>query len=125
VIAGDIGVSSMHDVTEGGILGAVWELCDGSNKGAIIKFESIPIHPVTKKICEHYKINPLRLISSGTMLMTASRENSKLLLEAFDKANIQASIIGEITEKDVYLEKRGRLTYVTPPDSDELYKVVN
>lgn len=125
VIAGKYPITSMHDVTEGGVLGSIWELCDGVNLGAVINYESIFIEEVTKKICKYYNINPLRLISSGTMIITMDRENSNNLILELKNNNIKIKIIGEITNKDVYLEKRGRLTYVTPPESDDLYKVVN
>ena len=55
----------MHDVTEGGILGAVWEMCEIAGVGAEICFEDIPVTEVTKKISEHFGIDWLRLISSG------------------------------------------------------------
>lgn len=124
IVAGKIGVTSMHDITEGGLLGAVWEICEGAGLGAVIKYEAIRIPKATETICKHYQINPLRLISSGTMLMTVSPSKAEGLMKALHNENIESQIIGEITHKDVYLEKRGRLTYVTPPDSDELYKVV-
>jgi len=124
IIAGKQGVSSMHDITEGGVLGAVWEICEGAGLGSIIKYESIHIHDVTHKICNHFEINPLRLISSGTMLMTVSQDGLDQLMESLKDASIEVAVIGEMTSKDVYLERRGRLSYVTPPDSDELYKVV-
>jgi len=124
IIAGKVGVTSMHDITEGGLLGAVWEVCEGVDLGAIIQYEAINIPEVTKKICNHYNINPLRLISSGTMLMTVSPDKKDELLDTLKEDGIVCSVIGEITNKDVYLERRGRLAYVTPPDSDELYKVV-
>lgn len=124
IVAGKNEVTSMHDITEGGVLGAVWEICEGSNLGAMLKYESIPIHNVTKKICRHYDLNPLRLISSGTMLMTIGPDKLDVLMNALNKSFIDAAVIGEITSKDVYIERRGRLSYVTPPDSDELYKVV-
>ena len=114
----------MHDVTEGGVLGALWEICEGANLGSILTFEEVPIEEVTQKICDHYKINPMRLISSGTMMITIAPCFYESLKEDFDKNNIPLSCIGIITTKDVYLERRGRLTYVTPPDKDELYKVV-
>ena len=124
VLAGKYPVTSMHDVTEGGILGAIWEICEGSNLGSIITYEDIPIHDLTQRICDFYDINPLRLISSGTMMMTISPTHYEALAKDFQTKKIPLACIGIITSKDVYLEKRGRLTYVTPPDKDELYKVV-
>jgi hydrogenase expression/formation protein HypE len=124
IIAGKVGVTSMHDITEGGLLGAIWEVCAGANLGAVIKYEAINIPTITQKICDHYNINPLRLISSGTMLMTVCPSKVNQLLDKLEAEGVKSSIIGEVTSKDVYLERRGRLSYVTPPDSDELYKVV-
>lgn len=123
-IAGKFGVTSMHDVTEGGLLGGIWEICEGVSLGAVVNYEAIAIHELTHKICDHYQINPLRLISSGTMIMTVPPQHAEDLVDELQAEGISASVIGEITSKDVYLDKRGRLSYVTPPDSDELYKVV-
>lgn len=124
VIAGKIGVTSMHDVTEGGILGAIWELCEGVNLGAMINSEAIRVHPITSRICDYYEINPLRLISSGTMVMTVNPDKVEILREKLRCNNIEVRVIGEITLRDIYIEKGGILSYVAPPDSDELYKVV-
>lgn len=124
VLAGKHPVTSMHDVTEGGLLGALWEVCEGAGLGGVITYENVAIEPVTIKICEHFNINPLRLISSGTMMITIAPHLYQALKDDFDQAQISLECIGVITAKDVYLEKRGRLTYVTPPDKDELYKVV-
>ena len=47
----------MHDITEGGIFGAVWEMCTVSGNGAKVYPERVPVLPVTEKICTHYGIN--------------------------------------------------------------------
>ena len=69
IIAADFGVNAMHDVTEGGVLGAIWEMCEASETGVIINKENIPVAKSTLKICEYFNINPLKLISSGCMLI--------------------------------------------------------
>ena len=63
IIAGKIGTAGMHDVTEGGLLGAVWEMCEIADLGAELWKDRIPIDPVTVKVCEHLNLDPLRLIS--------------------------------------------------------------
>ena len=40
VILGKLGTHGMHDVTEGGILGAIWEMCQIAGKGALIKADA-------------------------------------------------------------------------------------
>ncbi|MEW9122827.1 MAG: AIR synthase family protein [Thermotaleaceae bacterium] len=123
-IAGQIGVSSMHDVTEGGLLGAVWELCEASEVGAVLYEEEIPVAEETKKICEYFQIDPLRLISSGCMVMTVDKNKKDLLLKQLEEAKIKGTIIGEIIENGRFLVSKDRKIAIAPPESDELYKVV-
>lgn len=127
VISGSIGTSGMHDVTEGGIYGAIWEMCSLSEKGAFINESLIFIDPVTKKICDYYKINPLRLISSGCMLIVAPKEKAKLILQSLGRENIKAGVIGEVRSKEEgikTLKGDGSVSEIKPPEADEIYKVI-
>ena len=123
-IAGEIGVLAMHDITEGGVLGAVWEMCEIAGSGADIAESAIPILPVTRKICSHFKIDPLKLISSGCMLIVASPEKKEALVTALSAARIQVSEIGSITTGQRRLLVDNGAIEIMPPESDELYKVV-
>ncbi|HWR62478.1 MAG TPA: AIR synthase family protein [Clostridia bacterium] len=120
VAAGEFGASSMHDVTEGGILGAVWEIAESSGKGIEIFIDDIPVREVTRKIGKIYGIDPYRLISSGSMLITA--QNGAGLVEILESKGIPASIIGKITEKGRYIVRNGEKLPLAPPDVDELFK---
>ncbi|HHY91046.1 MAG TPA: AIR synthase, partial [Clostridiales bacterium] len=99
IIAGEIGATSMHDVTEGGLLGAVWEICEASGVGVRIESEKIKIAPETRQICAFFNIDPLKLISSGCMLMTIPKEKEQALLDRMKKEGIEAGVIGEIVDK--------------------------
>ncbi len=126
VIAGGIGTSGMHDITEGGVLGAVWEMCQVSRKGAKIYYDAIPIKPLVAKICNHFNIDPLRLISSGSMLIVVSPDKKDEMESAIRAAGIEVSCIGQVTENDgeCVLIKDEKSQIIDPPGSDELYKVV-
>jgi hydrogenase expression/formation protein HypE len=122
LIAGKAGASSMHDVTEGGILGAVWELCEASGTGALIDKCKIPLARETDIICRYYGIDPLKLISSGSMLITS--KNGDSLVETFRKEGIMASVIGKITaDKGRYLVDGKDKKPISSPGPDELYKL--
>ena len=123
IVAGKVGVSCMHDVTEGGVLGAVWEMCDLYDLGCSIYSDKIHINESTKLVCEHYNINPLRLISSGSMIIGIDKDKIDLLKDRFDKENIDFSVIGGFTEKGNVLVGNGSQN-IDPPESDELYKVI-
>ena len=123
VIAGKIGVTAMHDVTEGGLLGALWELCEASKVGTLIDREKINIAPATKEICEFFNLDPLRLISSGCMLITVAPEKAPELLAEYEKNKIVATVIGKITASGRFIQDRESISEILPPVGDELYKV--
>ncbi len=119
------GATSMHDITEGGVLGAAWELGIASGCGVKLYEGSIPIRTQTEEICNFYSLNPLKLISSGSMIFTATDGNNAV--QALKRKGIDASIIGEVTEdtKSVLIKKDGSAVIIEQPDSDELYKIIN
>lgn len=121
MIAGKMGATAMHDVTEGGVLGALWELAEASGVGLRIYWDKIPVRPETRTICEEFGLNPLKLISSGCMLITC--RDGQGMLEALNREGIPASIIGEVVEEGRTLVSGEREEPIDPPESDELYKV--
>ena len=127
VTAGAVGTHGMHDVTEGGILGAVWEMCQIAGVGCVLEEEAIPVAPVTRKICTHYGINHLRLISSGAMIIMASPDKKDEMLRKLAEAGVPACEIGRILPASEGLTLRhadGSSETIDPPGPDELYKVV-
>lgn len=124
ILAGNIGVNSMHDATEGGILGALWELAEASEVGMEVYEDSINIRQETVEICRALSIDPMKLISSGVMVMTISEDKKDLLTDAFNKAGIELTEVGKITDKGRVIIKEGERLELLPPDVDELYKVM-
>lgn len=119
VAAGEFGASSMHDATEGGILGAAWEIAESSGKGIDIYVDDIPVHEITRKISSIYGIDPYRLISSGSMLITS--KNGAQLVRILGSKGIPSAIIGRITDKERIMVKNGEIFPLNPPDVDELF----
>ena len=113
----------LHDVTEGGILGAAYEMAHISDLGITVDETLIPISEETQKICEIMNINPFRLISSGSMLIASSEPDR--VLNALEEAGVDACVIGKFTSKEegfVRIDKAsGERTELTPPEADELY----
>lgn len=120
-IAKNMGATAMHDVTEGGILGAVWEVADCSGTGIIVELEKIPVKEETKAICHAGKISPYELISSGSMIITAF--DGKKIVQALSEQGIESAIIGKITEKEKQIIENGKISILNQPKSDALYNV--
>lgn len=116
------GVGAMHDVTEGGIYGALWEMAEASGVGLEIEQKKIPIRQETIELCEFFDINPYGLISSGSMLMAA--RDGYGLTNALLQAGIPAAVVGKVTAgKDRVLLRGGERRFLEPPKADELYRV--
>lgn len=117
------GVSAMHDVTEGGIFGALWEMAEASGVGLEIDLKKIPVKQETIEVCEFFGINPYELISSGSMLMAAPDGNT--LVRELEKQGIHAAVVGKVVAgNDRVLLNEDETRFLEPPKTDELYKVV-
>lgn len=122
IICGKLKVNSMHDITEGGVYGAVWEVAEASGCGAVIYHDKIPVSDITKRICDFYKVDYAKIISSGSMLIAA--ENAEQVIDELKNNGIQSTVIGEIKEQGKYIIQNGKKLEMPQPEVDELYKIV-
>lgn len=95
-IAMNNGVGLMHDLSQGGVFGALWELAERAGLGLTVDLKKIPIRQETVEICEVCGINPYEMRSSGSLLMAA--ENGHALVEALTREGIPAVVIGKLTD---------------------------
>lgn len=122
-VAARSGVSAMHDITEGGIFGALWEMAEASGVGLEIDLKKIPVRQETIEICEFFGLNPYELISGGSMLMAA--EDGNQLVHELKKAGIPAAVIGKaMAGNDRVLRNEEERRFLEPPKPDELYRVI-
>lgn len=124
IICGKIGVPYMHDITEGGILGAVWEASKAVNKGIKLYKDRIPMKESTKAISDFLDIDPYRLISSGSMLVIAPKDKVNFIQDSLKEEGIDSSIIGELIKEGIVMNEDGKIVEIEPPCSDELYKAL-
>jgi len=120
IIAASVGVSAMHDITEGGLLGACFEVAIASNVGIEIYHDLLPILPETQDICRAFEINPLGLISSGSMLICTSK--GREVVEALKAHKIPATIIGKVTASGNYIVTSEGKRPFAPLERDELIR---
>ena len=124
-IAAKVGVNSMHTPTEGGILNGLLEIAEASNCGFKIYEESLIIQNETLQICNVLNIDPLRLLSSGSLLIVVDFELSEELVRLLLDSDIQARIIGEITFKErIIVRKNGSIEVIDDVVQDELFRIL-
>ncbi|WXG39627.1 MAG: thiamine-phosphate synthase family protein [Candidatus Freyarchaeum deiterrae] len=92
------GVTAMHDATEGGVIGGLFEIANASGRGMKIDEASFIYPEEVKMVCEAFKIDPIAAIAEGSLLITAKTTHSKEIIRRLKKANINASIIGKVTD---------------------------
>jgi len=91
-------VTGMHDATEGGVIGGLFEIADASGVGMVID-ESLFIYPPeVKMVCDYFKIDPVKAIAEGSLLITAEKEGADTIISVLKENEIAASVIGYITD---------------------------
>lgn len=116
------GVCGMHDVSRGGIFGALWELAERAGVGLEIDLKKIPIKQETIEICEFFELNPYELLSGGCLIMAA--DDGEGLVTALMRENIPAVIVGRTTDSNdrvIYNEDEKR--YLDRPKTDQIYYI--
>lgn len=93
------GVTAMHDVTEGGIVGAVYEMAIASGNGVEIWNDKIAIGETQKEICKIFDLDPKHCIGAGSMIISCEKEQVSPLITRLKEENIACAEIGRFTEK--------------------------
>jgi len=121
------GVNAMHDPTEGGLAGGIHEMADASHVGVKILEENISVSHETAQICRYFKIDPLQLISSGALLISAKPRFANTIIKSLLRSGIQATIIGHFLENPkerILVRKDGNMQTLPRPTSDQLWQTI-
>jgi hydrogenase expression/formation protein HypE len=118
------GVTAMHDATECGVWGGLYEIGQSSGTGVRIEKEKIVIEDGVSEICEYFGIDPYSSISEGTLILTCRERKAGEIVDALRKKNIKASTVGELTkpEMGMVLIKGGKETKLEHPIVDPFWK---
>jgi len=117
-------VSAMHDPTEGGVAGGLHEIADAANVGFQVYEEKILVSEETRRICEHFEIDPLKLISSGSLLIVAKEEKTEEIVNRLSQNGVDASIIGDVVKPAMgrkIVTRVGEEVELVRPISDHLW----
>ena len=118
----EAGACAMHDVSEGGIFAALWELAEAAGVGLTIELKKLPLRQETVEVCEYCNVNPYELLSGGSLIMTA--DDGPGLVAALMKQKITAVVVGKVNNGSTRLLINGEeIRYMDRPKRDELYRV--
>ena len=118
-------VHAMHDCTEGGVLGAVYEMSLASGLGFNLVEDAVPVSPETREICDKLSVDPLRLIGSGALLIAVDRESEAAVVSSL-RGICRVTRIGEFVPKGRKLVREdGTAQTVRGAPEDELWRVLS
>lgn len=121
-IARKIGVSAMHQITEGGILAALWEMAESSGVGLQVDLKKMSIRQETVEICEFCHLNPYQMTSAGSILIFT--EHGEELVQRYEEAGIKATLLGRTTASAERVITGGEeKRFLDRPAADELLKL--
>ena len=89
----------MHDATEGGVLGGLFEIANHSRVGMEIHLDDMIMQDEVRKTCACFGINPYISISEGTLLATVHKNKAQKVVRALEKEGIPSSVVGVVTPK--------------------------
>ncbi len=118
-------VNAMHDPTEGGVLQALREIALASGNDIIVDRNSFQVDDIVKIISEALGLDPLKLLSSGTLIATVPRKNLDKVMEILDEMGEKFSVVGDVVPGNgrLILRDHRRETVISEDIIDEIYKV--
>jgi len=93
-------LKAMHDVTEGGVLGAILEMAQASGCGVCINDESLPLGEAQRQITALFGIDPRFCVGAGSMVMAVKKGKEEAVLQHLHSSQIPAAVVGEFTPKE-------------------------
>jgi hydrogenase maturation factor len=122
-LAVELGATAMHDPTEGGVVGALWEMAEASGCGFRVQVERITVRPATRAICSALGADPLRLIASGALLIAC--DDGPSMVRGLTAHGIPAAEIGVMTREGRHLvHSANHREEIDHLDRDELYRLL-
>ena len=110
------------DVSEGGILKALYNFAKSRGRGFEIEIKKISTIQICIEICEYFGINIYRLLSEGKIVLS---EDPISACKYFEERGIAAQVIGCFTDSlDKVITDKESVEYVNRPLQDEIFKVI-
>lgn len=119
----DEGITAMHDATECGIWGGLYEIAQASGVGMNIEKEKIVAKEEAIKICQYFGIDPYSSISEGTLLLTCRPHKSDEVVKLLKKEGIDSSVVGKVVDKrdGIKVKENGKEKVLVHPRVDPFW----
>ena len=86
----------MHDPTEGGFMGGIYEIESLSGLFAELDENAVPLHPLTKRAARELGFDPLHLIASGSLIAVLAPEDAAKAQQDLSRAGFDSAVVGRM-----------------------------
>jgi hydrogenase expression/formation protein HypE len=118
------GVTAMHDVTEGGLLGALYEFSEASQVGLEIELSEVIVTEEARLVCRLFKLDPYSTLSEGTLIISAKPGKAREVSQKLKAKGIKNCLIGKVKNlrDGRWIKKNGTLEALRKPTLDPYWK---
>jgi len=89
-------VTAMHDATECGVYGGLYELARAAGVRLEVERDHVPVLPGVVDACEFFDVDPWSSISEGTLVVAVDPGGVDDVLDALADEDIPAADVGEV-----------------------------
>jgi len=120
-------VNSMHDPTEGGVLQGLREIASASSTSIVVELDKLVVDEAVATISRAAGLNPLKLLSSGSLIATVPEENLKDVITILETRKHPYTVCGYVKAGNpgkVIAVENNKIAYAIENDIvDEIYKL--
>jgi hydrogenase expression/formation protein HypE len=120
----DEGITAMHDATECGVWGGLYETAQAANLGVRVEKERIVVEDCVTEICRYFGIDPYASISEGTLIIACKDHKAEKVVKALARKGIKSSIVGELVnpKQGMILVEKGKERKLEHPVVDPFWQ---
>ncbi|MCR5703217.1 MAG: hypothetical protein K6G85_01240 [Eubacterium sp.] len=113
----------IHQVSDGGVFGALWELGSGCDQGVQVDVKKFPVWQHSIEVAEFLDANPYTIEGTGAVLFVC--EDGEELVQELQENNIMSGVIGQMTDNnDRIVSNADENRFLEPPRGDGIYELL-
>jgi len=113
-------IHAMHDVTECGVIGAIYEMAVASSCGVSVDINKLPVGEAQQEICGLFNIDPHYSVGAGSMIIAAPQTGAPAVINRLAANGVAATAVGVFTENkiEMILMENDKISALKHPGKD-------
>ena len=119
------GVKAMHDATEGGVYGGIWEIMAACGVNLEVNIDDSMVPFDIMEFSKYLDFDPWAAISEGTLLAAVKPESVDKIRNVWKKSGIESFVIGKFSSelKESIITVNGKTDLLSEPGTDPFWNL--